>query len=221
MSNPVPKYSFRPRLKSKYASNKFNPGPGAYNPKKLEKLLQYTMGSKTGNKTLHVGSNSVGPGTYKLPELITRPRAKVVFPKDQRFKMKKVFEMVGPGRYNLPDTKSKIAYSMGPKNKSKIRNKNPGPGHYFPKVSLLHPKSTLGVFGKQKKGKENSVKTRNVGPGSYNPYLTPSHFGYSFGKGKRMRSLKKFKDMPGPGAYDIKSFLEDYPAYATWDINKK
>lgn len=216
LSTSVPKYSFRPRIKSKYSSNKFTPGPGSYNPKNLSRTLKYSMGSRIGNDSTKARSEGVGPGTYQLPDIISKPRSKVVFSKGKRFGVDKSLHGVGPGTYDLPDTKSKIAYSMGPKNKSLILNSNPGPGHYNPKNSLVFPRCVLSVFDKGSRGKENKWKRDVLGPGSYNPKLLAKDLGYSFGKGRRMKSLKQFKDIPGPGTYEIKSFLENYPAYALW-----
>lgn len=99
-----------------------------------------------------------------------------------------------------------------------MKHENPGPGSYFPKVDLIFKKCKPSVFGKEVKGKENKLQTKKVGPGSYFPKLNKSYLGYSFGKDSKFEDLSKLKNYPGPGQYDIKSFLECYPAYATWNM---
>jgi hypothetical protein len=186
-----------------------------------KKNIAYTMRPKTGVKPLIIGSERVGPGTYEKDEIIDKPRVRCVFSKSGRFKSnRKINKDVGPGSYNLPSTKSNIAYTMRPRTGLGDHKKNvPGPGRYFPKVDLVYAKNAMPVFGKQKRNKENSrVKSmRKVGPGSYNPKLAKKYMGWSFGKDKKLADMKKFG--PGPGQYEIKSFLECYPAYATWKIN--
>lgn len=220
LSRSVPKYTFRPKIKTKYGTCRYTPGPGAYDPKSSGKRIEYTMRARTGKRMLDLCSEPVGPGTYNMPEVISKPKSKVVFPKSKRFSSKKQLEVVGPGSYDLPHTRSNIAYSMRPRTdwqNSKIQN--PGPGHYFPKVGLVFKKCTLPVFGKDVRGKENKKTFKNVGPGSYNPKINKTKFCYSFGKNQRLEDFSKHKNFPGPGYYDIKSFLEIYPAYATWKIN--
>jgi hypothetical protein len=179
------------------------------------------MRPKTGVKPLIVGSERVGPGTYEKDEVINKPRVRCVFSKSGRFKSKrKVNKNVGPGSYNLPCTKSNIAYTMRPRTGlGDIKKNVPGPGRYFPKVDMVYAKTSMPVFGKQKRNKENSrIKSmRKVGPGSYNPKMNKKYMGWSFGKEKKLANLKRLG--PGPGQYEIKSFLESYPAYATWKIN--
>lgn len=178
------------------------------------------MRARTAKKGPKLGSQPVGPGTYEVSEVISKPRSRVIFPKSKRFRSKKKLDPVGPGTYELPSMKSKIAYSMRAKTGwSSVKNQNPGPGHYFPKVDTVFKKCTLPVFGKERRGKENKKTFKNVGPGSYFPKSGKSKIGYSFGKNRRSEDYSKHKNLPGPGYYDIKSFLECYPAYATWKIN--
>jgi hypothetical protein len=177
------------------------------------------MRSRTGNKMPSIRSQKVGPGTYELPEVISKPKSRVVFPKSKRFNSRKKLSLVGPGSYYPKTVKNTPAYSMRPKTGwLNLKNNNPGPGHYFPKVNLVNKKCTLPVFGKDIRGKENRKTFKNVGPGSYCPEEIKSKMGYSFGKNLRLDDYSKHKETPGPGYYDIKSFLECYPAYATWNM---
>ena len=220
LGRSIPRYSFGGKFKSKYSTRRFTPGPGTYYPKVHKKKIQYTMRARTGIKKVKLASQPVGPGTYEVEEVISKPKSRVIFPKSKRFKSKKKLDPVGPGTYELPSMKGRIAYSMRPKTGwNNIKNKNPGPGHYFPKVETVFKKCTLPVFGKEIRGKENKKTFKNVGPGSYNPNLKKTKIEYSFGKNKRSDDYSKHKNLPGPGYYDIKSFLECYPAYATWKIN--
>lgn len=221
VSRSIPKYSFRKRLKTKYGTSRETPGPGTYQVKVPKSNIAYTMRPKTGVKPLIIGSERVGPGTYEKDEVINKPRVRCVFSKSSRFKSnRKINRNVGPGSYELPSTRSKIAYTMRPKTGlGDFKNDVPGPGQYFPKVDLVYSKNAMPVFGKQKRGKENSrIKSmRKVGPGSYNPKMIGKKLGWTFGKDAKLPEAKKFG--PGPGQYKIKSFLECYPAYATWNIN--
>lgn len=177
------------------------------------------MQGRSGRKKLALRSEKVGPGAYDLPEIISKPRSRVVFPKSKRFRSKKKLDNVGPGSYYPKMAKSGIGYSMRTKTKwADLKCANPGPGTYFPKVDLLFKKCRLPVFGKNKRGKENRSQSKIVGPGSYFPKLNKSHLGYSFGKDSKFEDFSKLRNFPGPGHYDIKSFLESYPAYATWNM---
>jgi hypothetical protein len=102
-----------------------------------------------------------------------------------------------------------------------LKKNVPGPGHYFPKVDLVYSKNAMPVFGKQKRDKENArIKSlRNVGPGSYNLCTGNNKKGWTFGRDKKLNDYLASKNNPGPGQYNIKGFLESYPAYATWKIN--
>jgi hypothetical protein len=219
VSRSVPKYSFGVKTNSKNSNKLFTPGPGTYNPRTPISRIEYTMRSRTGNKMPKIRSQIVGPGAYEVPDVITKPQSRVLFSKSKRFKSKKKLNLIGPGSYKPKIMRNTFAYSMRPKTKwSDIKNKNPGPGQYFPKVDLLHKKCQLAFFGKDKRGKENKKTFKNVGPGSYNPSNIKLNIGYSFGKNRRYEDYSKFKHTPGPGYYNIKSFLESYPAYATWNI---
>lgn len=221
LSRSIPKYSFRKRLVTPNKTFHNTPGPGTYKVKVPKKNISYTMRPRTGVKPLILGSERVGPGAYEKDEMISKPRVRCLFSKSTRFKNKhKPNKNVGPGSYNLPDTKSKIAYTMRPRTGFQDINKNnPGPGHYFPKVDMVYAKNAMPVFGKQKRGKENRrIKSmRKVGPGSYNPKFIGKKEGWTFGKDKKLKGYKS--KVPGPGQYDFKSFLECYPAYATWKVN--
>jgi hypothetical protein len=100
------------------------------------------------------------------------------------------------------------------------KNNNPGPGQYFPKMDLVTKRNPGGVFGKDKRDRENAntKAMKNIGPGSYNPEYKSKAPKYSFGKSKRT-GLASSQNVPGPGQYNLKGFLESYPAYATWKIN--
>ena len=218
----MPKYSFGKRLDSQSARNKGTPGPGAYEMKSQLSKIAYTMRPRTGVKVILSGSQPVGPGAYEVTDVIKRPKVRCVFSKSKRFGMKVKNANVGPGSYNLPDTKSKIAYSMRPRTGLKSNNANfPGPGQYFPKLNLVTNKAARTIFGKEKRGKENLnvKKMKKIGPGSYNPFYRRNAPAYSFGKDKKSEDLRKKNTGPGPGQYDFKSFLESYPAYATWKVN--
>lgn len=217
----VPKYTFGKRLNSADQKKYQTPGPGTYEMKSELGRLGYTMRPKTGVTDLRPGSQPVGPGSYNIPETIDKPKVRCVFGKSSRFILKNSNTNVGPGSYNLPSTKSNIAYSMRPKTGLKDpRNGNPGPGHYNPNVNLVNPKNPGSIFGKDKRDRENAnVRAmKNIGPGSYNPELRNKGPIYSFGKSKRS-GLNGKQTNPGPGHYNLKSFLEMYPAYATWKIN--
>jgi len=219
----IPKYSFRKRLKPRTGTAHETPGPGTYNVKVPRKKIAYTMRPKTGVQPLVVGSQRVGPGTYEKDETIGRPHVRCVFSKSTRFKSnRKVNRDVGPGSYNLPGTKSNIAYTMRPRTGLGDSKKGvPGPGHYFPKVDFVYGKTAMPVFGRQKRDKENArIKAlKNVGPGSYNPKFVGKRKGWTFGRDRKLADVQSTRNNPGPGQYDIKSFLECYPAYATWKIN--
>lgn len=219
LSRSIPKYSFRKRLKPRHKTSRETPGPGTYEVKVPQRKIAYTMRPKTGVKPLIIGSERVGPGAYEKDETITKPKVRCLFGKSTRFKSShKINKAVGPGSYNLPETKSNIGYTMRPRTGlGEFQNKVPGPGRYFPKVDMIYAKTAMPVFGKQKRGKENSKKMTKVGPGSYYPKFKKKKGGWTFGKERKLSGSRKIG--PGPGQYNIKSFLECYPAYATWKIN--
>lgn len=217
----VPKYSFGKKLNSVNSGSLRNPGPGTYEIKSELGKKGYSMRPKTGVNNIRAGSQPVGPGSYNIPDTISKPKVKCVFGKSSRFILKGVNTNIGPGSYNLPSTKSTIAYTMRPKTGlSNSKNSNPGPGQYFPKMDLVCRRNPGGVFSKDKRDRENmNIRAmKNLGPGSYNPQYQSKAPKYSFGKGKRA-GLASNQGVPGPGHYDFKSFLEIYPAYATWKIN--
>lgn len=112
LSKSVPKYSFGTRLKSKYSTAHYAPGPGSYNPKYPWLKIGYSMRGRAKKKRAALDSQKVGPGAYDMPEVISKPHHKVVFPKSKRFKSKKYFNSVGPGSYDPKLVKSGIGYSM-------------------------------------------------------------------------------------------------------------
>lgn len=199
----------------------FNPGPGTYESTSQLNPKGFSMGIRTGCQVLKNNSQSLGPGTYDLPPTFKRAKVRCVFSKGKRFVQRIKTTNVGPGSYDLPHTRSTIAFSMRPKTGLNLgKNTNPGPGTYFPKLDIVSHKQAMTVFGKEKRGKENPriFRMRKLGPGSYNPIVKKEGPYYSFGKDKKFldRKIKPFG--PGPGQYDIKSFLENYPAYATWNV---
>jgi hypothetical protein len=217
----VPKYSFGKRLSSTNNGNIKNPGPGAYEIRSELGKKGYSMRPRTGVKNIRPGSQPVGPGSYNIADTISKPKVRCVFGKSDRFILKAKNTNIGPGSYNLPSTKSSIAYTMRPRTGlANSKNSNPGPGQYFPKMDLVKPRNPGGMFSKDKRDRENSNTRamKNIGPGSYNPQYKSKAPIYSFGKDKRT-GLGSGQNVPGPGHYNLKSFLEIYPAYATWKIN--
>ena len=217
----APDYSFgskrhRPRQRSAYAT----PGPGSYQHKSTISGIAFTMRPRV--KAMNEGGAPprVGPGSYDLRKGFTHSKSRCVFGKSKRFPFKPKNNNIGPGSYEISHTRSNIKYSMRPKTAQQPRSKTPGPGQYFPNLSLVKSRGAMTVFGRDKRGRTDPelAKLAKVGPGSYVPKSMRNRPAYSFGRDKKLKP-ESGKKAPGPGQYDHKSFLESYPAYATWKIN--
>ena len=205
------------------SSHMMAPGPGAYETKSEIGRLGFTMRAKTGIREMSGTNSRVGPGTYAvINQSFKKVKVKCIFGKSKRFSNKVRNQRVGPGAYNLPSMQNTIGYSMRPKTGISMNGKeNPGPGRYYPKMSFVNKKFARTIFGKEKRGRENQNVNlmKKVGPSTYNPKMKRNAPCYSFGKDKKSidRKVKTFG--PGPGQYNIKSFLEVYPSYAMYKVN--
>lgn len=220
-SSRAPDYSFGTRRhKSRRRSAHTLPGPGAYQHKSTITGVAFTMRPRTRDPDQGGAPPRVGPGSYDLRQGFNRSKVKCVFGHAKRFVFKPKNMNIGPGSYEVSHTRSNIKYSMRPKTSHGMRAKTPGPGQYFPNLSLIKSRGAMPVFSRDRKSRIDPELSRlsKVGPGSYAPKTGRNLPSYSFGRDKKLKADSGLK-APGPGQYDHKSFLESYPAYATWKIN--
>ena len=125
----------------------------------------------------------------------------------------------GPGAYTTKSMSfdiEKPKFFMGEKIKPLKSNTNvPGPQQYDPKPEAI--KKQLPSFSiKAKLGSSLTSTNLGPGPGNYNVALqgkkqAPS---YGFGSSTRDTGKKNKLNVPGPGAYRLKSSIGDVPDYA-------
>ena len=179
-----PRWSMGAKIKD--VDKRYSPSPQAYD------LKQHTIGNN---------STKWGFGTEKRKDISTKSLSP------------------GPGAYTTKSMSfdiEKPKFFMGEKIKPLKPNTNvPGPQQYDPKPETI--KKQLPSFSmKQKLGSSLTSTSIAPGPGNYNIALqtkkqAPS---YGFGSSTRETGKKTNLNVPGPGAYKLKSSIGDVPDYS-------
>jgi hypothetical protein len=219
-----PRKSMSPKLKDPYIekNNRLVPGPGNYNANHqvfMKTAPNFGFGSSTRNE--RKSSPTVDPGAYDPKDSFTKltaPQYKVGTEQRKTYDEKTAKAMPGPGTYSTAKIKDTPLYSMGAKLKDlePFNAKTPGAGTYDPakeKTIRSYPKFSMGA---KLKTELDSVKSKQVpGPGTYvNAAEKLRHSSPSFGFGTMERpdiSGRK-SNVPGPGAYTLKSTVGEATA---------
>lgn len=215
------KYTMRIRPNSA-ASLMNNPGPGAYNLRKIDSDLLKTHSYKFGTETKHKEPNftyikSPGPGNYDYDRAkVTSAAPKFSFGKELRGDNSRA-RTPGPGQYEA----KKIMGNDGPKigmsfhrPLSQMGNKNPGPGTYQPNLTNKNksPEYRIGTSKREIVDKETRLKP---GPGTYYPdkveYVKNKAPQWKMGTEERGAMNKSLMNNPGPGNYEYKKTVGEGP----------
>ena len=173
------------------------PGPGHYNEPPPSDPHQWTFPHET--RDLHLGKrDTVGPGNYDPALAATGPEWR--FGGASRTK-REAGDIPGPGAYELPDLKEKVAFSLSSRHGVSDKEERPGPGTYDPELQGSAPLYSLGSAGRLQLIRPSLTP----GPGQYDshPQTAPSskYPSFRFGSGQRI-SLQPTVRSPGPGAYE-------------------
>ena len=193
------------------------PGPGQYEPKRVignDGQKSTLLGRPKSVQKLHL---TPGPGAYNADKKSNVPSYKLG--RELRTTGKNVINAPGPGQYKLDnydfDSRERKAptWKMGTEKRdnTKLNTSLPGPGSYSLQTSLgLGPKIQMGS-----KLTKASEKLNVTGPGTYCPEAEKVHKSIQkvgIGYGKRSEQALK-KDVPGPGAYQAKTSIENGPKF--------
>ncbi|KRX08110.1 hypothetical protein PPERSA_01655 [Pseudocohnilembus persalinus] len=203
------------------SSQKFVPGPGAYNADKKQKIQppQWKIGSsQRGKMNLN---NTVGPGSYEIKGKVGNEGAKYSMAV-KNISKSNIF-VPGPGAYNPKNNSDSTKqnprkFSMGVKTSQSFFDvrKTPGPGSYENKSTVLNRPSSR--IGNSKRPPLSDIDKSVPGPGTYSQQRPGSALtkyvdsrykdGPMFGFGSETRKgLYHRRQTPGPGTYPIKSTL--------------
>jgi len=164
---------------------------------------------------------SPSPGTYTVTNFnVGSSGEKWAIGTEARKGLTKNTLSPGPGAYTVKSAAFELErprFFMGEKIRYNRDNKKvPGPGNYNPNCDPAYktgPKWSM----KSKLGSSLDSRAAFVpGPGNYNPSFTTRRQAPQFGFGSSTRDGAKGKklDVPGPGAYRVKSYISDVPDYA-------
>lgn len=220
--NPDPKknkdYKYSMRIRPQSASDLMNnPGPGAYNLRKIDSDLLKNNAIKFGNEKKHKDPDftylkNPGPGQYAFDKTpIIHKNPKFSFGKEDRSGDKLRPKTPGPGQY---ESKTIIGKD-GPQISmsfyrpiSAISSKTPGPGKYQPNLSHKN-KSPEYKFGRSVREIVDKETRQKPGPGAYDSekvnYVKNKAPQWKFGEDERGSNNKSLMNNPGPGNYEIKS----------------
>lgn len=154
-----------------------------------------------------------GPGEYEsITSPVKRSHPKFTFGKPQH--ERKITDVnafsPGPGQYNTPSYRTNVAFSMGKRQDSQ---KSITISNSFTTADDRYLKKNVGCkFGTSKRDYQISKFVEAPGPGSYISDATPHNIKKNkkgFGLAERQNiSSKKSEVLPGPGNYDLPSFLD-------------
>ena len=196
-----------------------NVSPLSYNTTNANKKAEprWSMGSKIVDVDKRY---SPSPNAYDLKgHLIGNNSSKWGFGSEVRKPLNSKSLSPGPGAYQTKSMSfdiEKPKFFMGEKLKPLKSNTNvPGPQQYDPKPEST--KKQLPSFSiKAKLGSSLGRTTLGPGPANYNVGLQAKRTAPSFGFGSSTRDTGKKMNLqvPGPGAYKLKSSIGDVPDYA-------
>ena len=177
--SPAPSYNF--------------PGPGSYNPKRLEQSPSYTSGFSQRYDPSKSHKDIPRPGAYDTKLLSSTVGGKIS-PLGRGRRKSEIYP--GPGAYDPKLLENSVSFTLGPKREEKLSN-TPGPGSYDPRLNH----SAGFSIGKKIDQKEKE----GPGPGAYtllNKAMSPA---WTFNS--RPTFTKKKDESPGPGQYYLTSML--------------
>ncbi|CAD8047505.1 unnamed protein product [Paramecium sonneborni] len=216
-----------------YQSNP-NPGPNHYSINPIDKPIGFKF-SKSNRKPLYQKSIAPDPGAYDLKfQTISQNSPSAIFAtaKDHQ---KRGLE-IGPGSYNWTDQKKAPAFTFQSKFDS-IGNQilqNPGPGSYDIKHHLTLQPQNKGLSTSKR---VNYLTSSTPGPGQYEVEIPKFSTSIKFPKSQRSLDISQIgpgpgafdltipkqqgitfgvkgnqqiekSNVPGPGSYELKSFVE-------------
>lgn len=198
--SPKVSYSLVPRRLNTKESEA--PGPGHYENMPLkDKKFQYSIGKSERPWT--VKDSSPGPGKYETN--LKSPNHAPGTRSGPRPSIHKIVETPGAGAYEAVKQGNGPAYSIKQKYNIKFSS-NPGPGQY----NTLKEKSKSPVIGKSERftltHQEKLIRSIPA-PGVYKSSETNESPRWAFGSSKK--NYTKVAEVPGPGQYEIKSFISD------------
>lgn len=172
------------------------PGPGHYNQPPDSEPHQWTFSH--GSRDLKLGKRDVpGPGNYDPTLGVASPEWRFGGEGRERREPR---DEPGPGAYDLPDIKDKVAFSLSSRHGVSDKEERPGPGAYDPALYSSAPRFSLGSAARSQAIQPSALP----GPGQYDshPQTAPSskYFSHRFGTGQRV-NLHPAAETPGPGAY--------------------
>ena len=221
-----PHFSFGKEERKIDIKNRDIPGPGTYNHKeylgkeglKISLSPRYEIKNKTVNK--------LGPGQYNKTDLNfykpKSPSTKMGKFKRFSFSSNDIFnDTPGPGKYNYINSisivkKSDPSWKIGTGKRRPLIDIDkyiPGPGIYdvTKKIGKDSPYFSMGH-----KGKEKSINFNSPGPGNYNldKVITFEHSPtWKLGTSKKLLKLNINTDIPGPGAYTVRTKSSSGPKF--------
>ena len=153
--------------------------------------------------------NNLGPGSYKEKRFIGEDVKGGRFNLDKKLKEKKK-NFIGPGAYNVKIDKNSPEWKFS-KNFFKNEKENfPGPEKYYPNDFYIKKNFPKFSFSKNRRDLEKTKKDENseIGPCSYfKEKIDIKKKGIIFSKNKKFFSTEKKNEIPGPGKYKIKSYI--------------
>lgn len=169
MSKKAPAYSFQE--KSRRSAKENCPGSGAYEPKPvhLKNQPKFTFSGKI-DADFSSNNHTPAPEAYN-PDInqVLVYSAKVNFPKAKRAEVTSKDYNLGPGQYEIEQSKTKNRGYMFLIRKGVTENSNeiPGPGSYDVNGTTMHLKKNVAPY-LQSKNKAIEFETKVPGPGQYN-----------------------------------------------------
>ncbi|CAG9330278.1 unnamed protein product [Blepharisma stoltei] len=198
-------YSLTSRSEAKPKNN--SPGPGAYESVSGFEKRCYTV-SRAKRFMSMTQTELPGPGAYdaflyKTYQYTPGTRT------GNRPSIHPIIDTPAPWAYNANKQESGPAFSI--KQKYKIKSEAyPGPGAYEAKNSHKSQNPIIGTTQRFMLSDEEKLRRSLPGPGIYNP-ATRSAESPRWGFGSSKRSTRKESNLPGPGHYDFKSFIDEGP----------
>jgi hypothetical protein len=177
------------------------PGPLDYRPEKPNNARVSSIHTKIKYKDSESLKNP-GPGAYNetnTSKVRTKPPAYTIQGRTSYAPMSA--RTPGPGAYETPEARMKIAYSLTPRRSFQATAANPGPGAYSPNSGYSPRAAGMGV-GKRFDDKDGNGM--NPGPAAYNPsvdFYSRKESAPRDSMTARRDELRSVGSNPGPGAY--------------------
>eukprot|EP00929_Paragymnodinium_shiwhaense_P047507 TRINITY_DN24098_c0_g1_i1.p1 TRINITY_DN24098_c0_g1~~TRINITY_DN24098_c0_g1_i1.p1 ORF type:complete len:442 (+),score=50.36 TRINITY_DN24098_c0_g1_i1:115-1440(+) len=209
-----PQHSFSRSVRDVRTSTA-QPGPGQYNPKKLElgpKSAEFSFGN-SGRKDLSPRTEP-GPGSYNIDAMNDQKAPKFPLASRTRQTQSAILPTPGPGTYHGETVTSDHKFEDSPKfsfggSPRDLPNgmTSPGPGQYSPSGAVQKPAAATHVFGtavRSPASKPGSPRADMLspGPGAYNMSPRLGNEGPKYSAAGR-QDIKSCMETPGPGSYQV------------------